>query len=404
MKKNFRITSRHGINFPVALLMCCVSATQASAFQSEGEAVESDKPAPTEQAAPEVEESASDRAETDDTAAKPVKEQLEELTAEFQLEMFDWREKYKAAKTRAALTKLTRDNPQHSYSAKLLELYEANPDDKDAQDAVRIALENKGPRTITKASKALSEIAAEQDLEDARKSYIALTKFGNPTSQRKAVKKLLEFAEEETDDAVAFEMLKAITGPQMRYKTRTAAELIWDRVKAKPEDADFELLSIVGQKAGSSSKAEAFDVMLEHHSDNEQFASVLAVVPETPNEAYEAAVKKVAKNGEGDLQLQAAVSLAQYRKIRARYLDFERMPEEQLERLETESKDLKELLKTFDGDSPLHKQAQSELFELEHLVPGAEALDIVGTDLNGSELKLSDYRGKIVFLDFWGDW
>ena len=35
---------------------------------------------------------------------------------------------------------------------------------------------------------------------------------------------------------------------------------------------------------------------------------------------------------------------------------------------------------------------------------GQVAPDIVGVDLDGTEFKLSDYRGKVVFLDFWGDW
>lgn len=35
---------------------------------------------------------------------------------------------------------------------------------------------------------------------------------------------------------------------------------------------------------------------------------------------------------------------------------------------------------------------------------GKVAPDIEGIDLGGSEFKLSDYEGKIVFLDFWGDW
>lgn len=35
---------------------------------------------------------------------------------------------------------------------------------------------------------------------------------------------------------------------------------------------------------------------------------------------------------------------------------------------------------------------------------GAEAPDIVGVDLDGKNFKLSDYRGKVIFLDFWGDW
>ena len=35
---------------------------------------------------------------------------------------------------------------------------------------------------------------------------------------------------------------------------------------------------------------------------------------------------------------------------------------------------------------------------------GKVAPDIEGIDLGGSEFKLSDYEGKVVFLDFWGDW
>jgi hypothetical protein len=32
------------------------------------------------------------------------------------------------------------------------------------------------------------------------------------------------------------------------------------------------------------------------------------------------------------------------------------------------------------------------------------APDIVGEDIDGRPLKLSDYRGKVVMLDFWGHW
>jgi hypothetical protein len=35
---------------------------------------------------------------------------------------------------------------------------------------------------------------------------------------------------------------------------------------------------------------------------------------------------------------------------------------------------------------------------------GTVAPDIEGVDLDGVAFKLSDYRGKVVFLDFWGDW
>lgn len=38
------------------------------------------------------------------------------------------------------------------------------------------------------------------------------------------------------------------------------------------------------------------------------------------------------------------------------------------------------------------------------LNPGDLAPEIEGKDLDGTPFKLSDYRGKVVMLDFWGDW
>ncbi len=35
---------------------------------------------------------------------------------------------------------------------------------------------------------------------------------------------------------------------------------------------------------------------------------------------------------------------------------------------------------------------------------GNLAPEIDGQDLDGVSFKLSDYRGKVVVLDFWGDW
>ena len=35
---------------------------------------------------------------------------------------------------------------------------------------------------------------------------------------------------------------------------------------------------------------------------------------------------------------------------------------------------------------------------------GEPAPEIVGEDIDGKPFKLSDYRGKVVVLDFWGNW
>ena len=35
---------------------------------------------------------------------------------------------------------------------------------------------------------------------------------------------------------------------------------------------------------------------------------------------------------------------------------------------------------------------------------GKAAPEIEGTDLDGKKMTLSSYRGKVVLIDFWGDW
>jgi hypothetical protein len=50
----------------------------------------------------------------------------------------------------------------------------------------------------------------------------------------------------------------------------------------------------------------------------------------------------------------------------------------------------------------LGELARAELFERRHLVVGKVAPAIEGEDQDGKKFKLSDYRGKVVLLDFWG--
>jgi len=55
-------------------------------------------------------------------------------------------------------------------------------------------------------------------------------------------------------------------------------------------------------------------------------------------------------------------------------------------------------------DRSLGDAARAELFEIHNLGIGKTAPEIEGQDVNGKTLRLSEYRGKVVVLNFWGDW
>ncbi len=77
---------------------------------------------------------------------------------------------------------------------------------------------------------------------------------------------------------------------------------------------------------------------------------------------------------------------------------MEKQAEQLLERVANEFADVK------GGSSSLGAAARGDLFELRNLSVGKQAPDITGEDVDGVPFKLSDYRGKVVFLDFWGFW
>jgi hypothetical protein len=84
------------------------------------------------------------------------------------------------------------------------------------------------------------------------------------------------------------------------------------------------------------------------------------------------------------------------------------------DRGEKETKDLADGLRAFQKEfgqvvDPRSKKPWSDvcddlLFQVEHLAIDCEVGEIEATDTAGVKFKLSDYRGKVVMLDFWGNW
>ena len=69
-----------------------------------------------------------------------------------------------------------------------------------------------------------------------------------------------------------------------------------------------------------------------------------------------------------------------------------------LERVAKEHGDLKV------GKRTLGQSAEADLFEMRNLAIGKVAPDIEGEDIGGQKFKLSEHRGKVIVLDFWGNW
>ena len=78
--------------------------------------------------------------------------------------------------------------------------------------------------------------------------------------------------------------------------------------------------------------------------------------------------------------------------------------EELMERITKDKSYAQTTIPFDDGRMTLGQLAGRELFEMRYLQPGKVAPDIVGEDIDGKPMKLSDFRGKVVLLDFWGFW
>ena len=125
------------------------------------------------------------------------------------------------------------------------------------------------------------------------------------------------------------------------------------------------------------------------------------------------------RNDDDAVRMKAAVALSSYYRNRDTYrgfwgdldeagieqvgrsvYDYVMQPEDPSE-MET----VNSLLNSeFDVDDDLLAKIEEEKFIIKNFSIGSQALEIEGKDLDGESFRLSDYKGKVVFLDFWGDW
>lgn len=213
-----------------------------------------------------------------------------------------------------------------------------------------------------------------EDVEKVQKLYQEFNK-----KQQKGQAEALKIAETSPKSAAGLEALQwLLTTPQTYYTTdgKTAMELMAKHYAASPKVAP--VVRMLGRYP----------------------------LPEgLPAVAARTALLKavVEKNPDRTARGYAAMGLASQAVNKYTQADRQKKPDADKLAVAAE-KQLEALTKNYGNVPGVGQWAKGELFELQHLRIGKAAPDISGEDLDGTKFKLSDYRGKVVVLDFWGDW
>jgi hypothetical protein len=192
------------------------------------------------------------------------------------------------------------------------------------------------------------------------------------------------------------------------------------------EKVAFDSLYWVAKNVGIGETADrACELLLLRHIDNERLKEVF-LGRATPGPVIESRLNQLIDRSPHDsVKAHATYALASYYsrleetrqrisdqtddhgydEATVKYLLSHKLDEEAIERLYRSLIDNYPELKPTERSRKTYKSlAECALFELANLAIGKIAPDIEGADLDGKTFQLSQYRGKVVVIDFWGDW
>jgi thiol-disulfide isomerase/thioredoxin len=174
--------------------------------------------------------------------------------------------------------------------------------------------------------------------------------------------------------------------------------------------AAFEACAWVIANAGETQAADkALAILLKDHIKSDKIGRACLQAAETPSAVGTKLARAVLENGPNETARgQACYALAHILSERSEQAFAKKKPEDSA-RLAAEAEKLFEMVQAkfpeVDGlEGTLGAQAKSDLYDLRNLAVGKTVPEIEGEDIGGKKFKLSDYRGKVVLVDFWGHW
>lgn len=197
-------------------------------------------------------------------------------------------------------------------------------------------------------------------------------------------------------------------------------------VASRPDDLSaVEVLTwILENHSGSDAANGAADLLIEHHLADPRTQRTASRFVDAPMAWTEKLLRALASADlPHDKQAQVLFQLAQCLKTKAsmpalletlnarmkRVMKL-RFGEEYLAELyaldsaKLEDEAVLLFTRVADEYGTLADNANSAIYEIQNLGIGKTAPDISGEDIDGVAMSLSDYRGKVVMLDFWGHW
>jgi acetyl esterase/lipase len=187
-------------------------------------------------------------------------------------------------------------------------------------------------------------------------------------------------------------------------------------IRARPQDPDaFEGVVVLVGTMRHFLDDDLVALVRRHHKDDPRMGRLCFELRWRSSEPWaEHLLKEAAdQHPRPEVRGQALYALGDYHRHAAFPFNKKLAPDEEAKLLPEAARCYTRVRKDFtavrtpDGKHALGELAGHELTRLRNLADlkvGRPAPEIEGEDLDGRRFRLSDYRGKVVVLDFWGHW
>ncbi len=240
-----------------------------------------------------------------------------------------------------------------------------------------------------------------------------------------------EYRQAQQDFFTKYRAAKTAEERQEAIKLQPRPDMFADRfielAKQFPDEPEaVKALAWVASNVRSGEKFDlALDILHKQYVESEHVGQVCQMLPYAQSVKAPQFLRDVMeKNPHESVKGMACFSLAKYLKRQVTMLNYMNSPETVAQFKQFYGEEFVGWLQSLDADEVnqeveglfervvedstfsqnIRDSAERELFEIRNLAIGKVAPEIEGEDIDGVDFKLTDYRGKVVVLDFWGHW